>query len=60
MSSPLVQSTGRRKRSVARVRLREGTGTVTVNGRTAEDYFPSESHRLVSSDSSRRSSTRTS
>jgi small subunit ribosomal protein S9 len=47
MSSPLVQSTGRRKRSVARVRLREGTGTVTVNGRTAEDYFPSESHRLV-------------
>ena len=47
MSSPLVQATGRRKRSVARVRLREGTGTVTVNGRTAEDYFPSESHRLV-------------
>ena len=47
MSSPPVQATGRRKRSVARVRLREGTGTVTVNGRTAEDYFPSESHRLV-------------
>ena len=47
MSSPLVQATGRRKRSVARVRLREGTGTVTVNGRTAEDYFPSETHRLV-------------
>ncbi len=47
MSSPLVQATGRRKRSVDRVRLREGTGTVTVNGRTAEDYFPSETHRLV-------------
>jgi len=47
MSKPLVQATGRRKRSVARVRVREGTGTVTVNGRTAEDYFPSESHRLV-------------
>jgi len=47
MSSPLIQSTGRRKRSVARVRLRPGTGNVTVNGRTAEDYFPSESHRLV-------------
>ncbi len=47
MSKPLIQTTGRRKRSVARVRFRTGTGTVTVNGRTAEDYFPSESHRLV-------------
>ncbi len=47
MSSPLVQSTGRRQESVARVRLRPGNGTVTVNGRAAEDYFPSESHRLV-------------
>ena len=47
MSKPLIQTTGRRKRSVARVRFRPGTGTVTVNGRTAEDYFPSESHRLV-------------
>ena len=47
MPSPLIQSTGRRKESVARVRLRPGNGTVTVNGRTAEDYFPSESHRLV-------------
>ena len=47
MSSPLIQSTGRRKESVARVRLRPGNGTVTVNGRAAEDYFPSESHRLV-------------
>ena len=47
MSSPLIQSTGRRKESVARVRLHPGNGTVTVNGRAAEDYFPSESHRLV-------------
>ena len=47
MPSPLIQTTGRRKESVARVRLRPGNGTVTVNGRTAEDYFPSESHRLV-------------
>ena len=47
MPSPLIQSTGRRKESVARVRLRPGNGTVTVNGRAAEDYFPSESHRLV-------------
>jgi small subunit ribosomal protein S9 len=31
--------TGRRKTSVARVRLRPGTGNVTINGRTLEEYF---------------------
>ena len=36
---PLVQATGRRKSSVARVRLYEGTGTYTLNGRSLEDYF---------------------
>ena len=46
MSAPLVQATGRRKRSVARVRLRSGAGTVTINGRTVEDYFPSRTHRM--------------
>ena len=44
---PLVQSTGRRKEAVARVRLRPGTGTITVNKRTLEDYFPSDTHRMV-------------
>jgi small subunit ribosomal protein S9 len=34
--------TGRRKRSVARVRLVPGTGQVTINGRTFDDYFPTE------------------
>ena len=34
--------TGRRKRSVARVRLVAGTGQVTINGRTFDDYFPTE------------------
>tara|TARA_B110000438_G_C15787842_1_gene639278 strand:- start:951 stop:1343 length:393 start_codon:yes stop_codon:yes gene_type:complete len=47
MSKPLIQSTGRRKESVARVRLREGSGSVTINGRSVDDYFPSESHRLI-------------
>jgi small subunit ribosomal protein S9 len=49
MPNPLVQTTGRRKGAVARVRLRPVTGdpTVTVNGRAVNDYFPSESHRLV-------------
>jgi small subunit ribosomal protein S9 len=31
--------TGRRKTAVARVRLTEGTGQVTINGRTVEQYF---------------------
>ena len=44
---PLVQSTGRRKQAIARVRLRPGTGVITVNQRTLEDYFPSDTHRMV-------------
>lgn len=36
-----IQATGRRKRAVARVRLVPGDGTITVNGRELEDYFPS-------------------
>jgi small subunit ribosomal protein S9 len=37
---PLVQSTGRRKTSVARVRLYDGNGEFSLNGRTLTDYFP--------------------
>jgi small subunit ribosomal protein S9 len=40
-------STGRRKTAVARVRLRKGSGKVTINGRAFEDYFPVERHRLM-------------
>lgn len=36
---PLTQTTGRRKSSVARVRLYDGSGTYTLNGRTLLDYF---------------------
>jgi small subunit ribosomal protein S9 len=39
--------TGRRKTSAARVFLRPGTGKVTVNGRTIEDYFPNAVLRMV-------------
>ncbi len=46
MTTPLIQSTGRRKRAVARVRFRSGSGTVTVNGRAIEDFFPNASHRM--------------
>ncbi len=47
MPKPLVQSTGRRKAAVARVRLRPGSGIVTVNKRPIDDYFPSATHRMV-------------
>jgi small subunit ribosomal protein S9 len=47
MPSPLVQSTGRRKQAVARVRFRPGTGVITVNGRSIEEYFPTPTHRMV-------------
>ena len=47
MSKPLTQTTGRRKRAVARVRIRPGTGVITVNKREVADYFPSETHRMI-------------
>lgn len=47
MPKPLMQSTGRRKEAVARVRIRPGTGKITVNKRPIEDYFPSETHRMI-------------
>ena len=50
MPKPLVQSTGRRKEAVARVRLRTGTGVITVNGRSADDYFPTQTHRMILSE----------
>ena len=44
----LVQylGTGRRKSSVARVYLRSGKGTITINGHAFEDYIPSAAVRL--------------
>ncbi len=47
MPKPLIQSTGRRKAAVARVRLRPGGGVVTVNRRRIDDYFPSATHRMI-------------
>ncbi|MGH9460004.1 MAG: 30S ribosomal protein S9 [Vicinamibacteria bacterium] len=39
--------TGKRKTSVARVFLRPGKGQVQVNGRALEDYFPSDTLKMV-------------
>ena len=50
MTSPLVQSTGRRKRAVARVRIRPGEGRVVINGRDIEEYFPSPTHRSLATE----------
>lgn len=40
-----VLGTGRRKTSVARVRLRPGTGVITINGRPYDEYFTIEQDR---------------
>jgi small subunit ribosomal protein S9 len=43
--APEFLGTGRRKTSVARVRLTAGTGKITVNGRAFENYFPADALR---------------
>ncbi|MEZ5321653.1 MAG: 30S ribosomal protein S9 [Microthrixaceae bacterium] len=50
MPQPLVQSTGRRKRAVARVRIREGSGAITVNKRPVQEYFPNDTPRMILSE----------
>ncbi len=57
MTKPLTQTTGRRKEAVARVRLRPGTGKITVNRRRFEDYFPIATHRMVAAEALRVTST---
>tara|TARA_B100001123_G_scaffold161683_1_gene186538 strand:- start:323 stop:727 length:405 start_codon:yes stop_codon:yes gene_type:complete len=39
--------TGRRKSATARVRIKPGSGKITVNRRTAENYFPIDEHRRI-------------
>lgn len=46
-SAPYFQGTGRRKTSIARVRLVPGDGNVIVNGKQLADYFGSESAASV-------------
>jgi small subunit ribosomal protein S9 len=43
---PEFLGTGRRKTSVARVRLCSGTGKITVNGRAFDNYFPIDALRM--------------
>ncbi|CAN5226780.1 30S ribosomal protein S9 [soil metagenome] len=41
---------GRRKQAIARVRIAPGSGVITVNGRTLEDYFPNKLHQQLIND----------
>jgi small subunit ribosomal protein S9 len=54
---PLVQTTGRRKQAIARVRVRPGAGLIKINGRPIENYFPSETHRMIVTEPLRLTST---
>ncbi|MGS2808743.1 30S ribosomal protein S9 [Nocardia sp. MW-W600-9] len=42
-----VQTVGRRKEAVVRVRLVPGSGNFVLNGRTIEDYFPNKVHQQL-------------
>ena len=46
MTTPdLIQTVGRRKEAIVRVRLVPGTGQYTLNGRTLSEYFPNKVHQ---------------
>ena len=46
-AKPYFYGTGRRKKSVARVRIYPGTGMITVNGKDVDDYFGLETLKLI-------------
>ena len=47
MANVQYYGTGRRKSSVARVRLVAGSGKITINGRTIDEYFGLETLKLI-------------
>ena len=46
-AKPYFYGTGRRKKSVARVRLYPGTGVITINGKNIDEYFGLETLKLI-------------
>ncbi len=46
-AKPYFYGTGRRKKSIARVRIVPGTGVITVNGKSVDDYFGLETLKLI-------------
>jgi small subunit ribosomal protein S9 len=47
MAEKAFTATGRRKTSVARVRLRQGKGLITINSRSLQEYFGRETARMI-------------
>jgi small subunit ribosomal protein S9 len=47
MATQVNQTVGRRKEAVARVRLSPGTGNITVNGRSMDEYFGRETSKMI-------------
>ena len=47
MATQLNQNVGRRKEAVARVRIAPGTGNITINGRTMDEYFGRETSKMI-------------
>ncbi|RZT88341.1 SSU ribosomal protein S9P [Pseudonocardia sediminis] len=50
LSDRPVQTVGRRKEAIVRVRLLPGTGNFTLNGKSLEDYFPNKLHQQLIKD----------
>ena len=46
-AKPYFYGTGRRKKSIARVRVYPGTGSITINGRDIDQYFGLETLKLI-------------
>ena len=46
-AKPYFYGTGRRKSSIARVRIMPGTGIITINGRDIDDYFGLGTLKLI-------------
>lgn len=47
MAEKVITATGRRKTSVARIFLRQGKGTISINDRSLEEYFGRETARMI-------------
>jgi small subunit ribosomal protein S9 len=47
MAEKVINATGRRKTSVARVFLRQGKGAISINGRSLDEYFGRETARMI-------------
>ena len=47
MAEPQTYGTGRRKRAIARVWIKPGTGVITVNTKTLDQYFGRETSKMV-------------